>query len=266
MRPTARPERLEALSASGVELVEGEVKRPASLVAACVGAEAVVSTVSATFFEHHQPGDSIETVDLEGNRALVDAARSAGARRIVFVSSTSKDDSPATRAKRDVERHLRTTGAHYTVLRPTRYMEVWLTPLLGFDPAAGRARIFGTGDRPVSWISRDDVAEFVPLVLDDSSAENATIDLGGPEPLSQLEVVRVYEEVAGKPFELEFVSADELRREQAAATDSLLASYAAFCLACGDGDAVPMKETLRRFPVSLTSVQEYADRTLPSVT
>jgi len=262
VRTTARPERLEALSVSGAELVEGDVKRPASLVAACAGADAVVSTVSATLFEHHQAGDSIRTVDLEGNRALAEAARSAGARRFVFVSSTSKDDSPATRAKRAVERHLRAAGVPYTVLRPTRYMEVWLTPLLGFDPGAGRARIFGAGDRSVSWISRADVAEFIRLVLDDPTAENATFDLGGPEPLSQLEVVRVFEGVAKTPFELEFVSADELRAEEAAATDSLLASYAAFCLACCDGDAVLMDETLRRFPVSLTSVQEYAERTL----
>jgi uncharacterized protein YbjT (DUF2867 family) len=264
VRPTARPDRLEALRARGAELVEGDLKQPASLELACRRVNAVVSTASATLFEHYQEGDSIQTVDLEGNRALVDAARRAGARRFLFVSSTSTDDSPATRAKRDVENHLEASGIPFTVLRATRYMEVWLTPLLGFDPAAGRARIFGAGDQPVSWISRDDVAEFIRLVLDDPSGENATIDLGGPEALSPLEVVRVFEEVTGKPFELEFVSTDELRAEQAAATDPLLASYVAFCLACADGDAVPMGETLRRFPVRLTSVREYAERGLSS--
>lgn len=262
VRTTARPDRLEVLRALGAELVEGDLKWPVSLDAACRGADVVVSTASATLFEHHQEGDSIRTVDLEGNRALVDAARDSGVRRFVFISSTSTDDSPATRAKREVEDHLRASGVPYTVLRPTHYMEIWLTPLLGFEPAAGRARIFGAGDRPVSWISWDDVAEFIRLVLDDPAAENATIDLGGPEALSQLEVVWAFEEATGQSFELEFVSAHELRAERAAATDPLLASYAAFCLACAEGDAVPMEDTLRRFPVTLTSVREYAERAL----
>jgi uncharacterized protein YbjT (DUF2867 family) len=262
VRATAAAERLEALRALGVELVEADLKRPPSLRAASRGADAVVSTASATLFEHHQEDDSIRTVDLEGNRALVEAARRAGAGRFVFVSSTSADDSPATRAKRDVEHHLQVTGVPFTVLRPTRFMEVWLTPVLGFDPEAGRARIFGSGELAISWISRDDVARFVRLVLDDPTAENTTVDLGGPQALSQLEVVRVFEEVAGRPFELEFVSINELRDAQAAATDPLLASYAAFCLACAEGDAVPMEETLRRFPVRLTSVREYAERAL----
>lgn len=262
VRTTARSDRLEALRGLGAELVEGDLKRPVSLDAALRGADGVVSTASATLFEHHQAGDSIQTVDLEGNRALVDAARISGVHRFVFISSTSKDDSPATQSKREVENQLRASGVTYTILRPTHYMEVWLTPLLGFDPAARRARIFGTGDRPVSWISQGDVAEFIRLVLDAPAAKNATIELGGPEALSQLEVVRAFEEVAGQPFELEFVSADELRAERAAATDSLLASYPAFCLACAHGDAVPMHETLRRFPVTLMSVREYAEQAL----
>lgn len=262
VRRTSRPDRLEALRALGAELVEGDLKWPVSLDAAVQGAGAVVSTATATLFEHHQEGDSIRTVDLEGNCGLVDAASVSGVRRFVFVSSTSRDSSPATRSKREVEEHLKASGVTYTVLRPTHYMEIWLTPLLGFDAAARRARIFGAGDGPVSWISRDDVARFICLALDDPWAANATIDLGGPEALSQLEVVRVFEEVVGEPFELESVSAERLHAERARASDPLLASYAAFCLACADGDVVSMDETLRRFPVTLTSVRGYAERAI----
>jgi uncharacterized protein YbjT (DUF2867 family) len=260
VRRSARPDRLEALRALGAELAEGDLKWPESLDAAFQGAGAVVSTATATLFEHLQEGDSIRTVDLDGNCGLVDVARVSGVRRFVFISSTSRDSSPATRSKREVENHLRASGVTYTVLRPTHYMEIWLTPLLGFEVAARRARIFGAGDGPVSWISRDDVAKFICLALDNPSAANATIDLGGPEALSQLEVVSVVQDVVGEPFELEFVSAERLRAERAGASDPLLASYAAFCLACADGDVVSMDETLRRFPVTLTSVRKYAER------
>ena len=46
----------------------------------------------------------------------------------------------------------------YTILQASYLMEIWLTPALGFDVANGKARLYGDGSRPVSWISYRDVA------------------------------------------------------------------------------------------------------------
>ena len=57
----------------GVELVEGDLKDAASLARACAGVQAVISTASSTL--SRQAGDSIESVDQQGQLALVEAAR-----------------------------------------------------------------------------------------------------------------------------------------------------------------------------------------------
>ena len=76
VRPTSDPARRAALQRFGAELVEGDLKEPASIARACAGIDAVISTASATL--SRQSGDSIETVDRDGQLTLVDAARAAG--------------------------------------------------------------------------------------------------------------------------------------------------------------------------------------------
>ena len=48
IRPTADPAKRAALVGLGVELVEGDLKDPASLARACAGVQAVISTASST--------------------------------------------------------------------------------------------------------------------------------------------------------------------------------------------------------------------------
>ena len=86
----------------------------------------------------------------------------------------------------------------YTILQPTFFMEVWLSPALGFDAAQGTAQVYGSGQHKISWISFQDVAEFAIASLDNPAARNAVIELGGPEALSPLEVVKVFEKQSGR--------------------------------------------------------------------
>ena len=130
IRPTADPRKREALATLGVELVEGDLKDAASLARACAGAQAVISTASSTL--SRQEGDSIESVDQQGQLTLVATARQAGIDRFVFVSfrDNPKIQFPLTIAKRSVERALMASGMTYTILQASYFMEVWLTPAL----------------------------------------------------------------------------------------------------------------------------------------
>ena len=74
---------------AGARPVVGDLKEPASLVAACAGAETVITTASAG---QRGGGDTPQTVDLEGNRHLIDAARAAGMRQFAFVSALTADE------------------------------------------------------------------------------------------------------------------------------------------------------------------------------
>lgn len=257
-RETSDPEAVARLRALGVEVVRGDVRDRASLDAACRGARVVVSTVTSA--RSRQPGDGIEETDQRGQIALVDAAREAGVERFVYVSYSRNldDDGPLTRAKRAVERRIRDSGMSYAILRPSYFMEMWLGPHLGFDFVQWTATVYGDGRAPISFVSLGDVAGFAARAAPGSGAIDGEVEIGGPEAVSPLEVVRIFEELAGARFELRHLPEAELETRFAAATDPLDRSFAGLMLDYARGDAIPMGETLQRVPVRLTSVRDYA--------
>src|SRR5215467_5149407 len=159
-RTTANPERVASLARTGVELTTGDLKDPRSVYEACRGVETVIST--ASMMVSNQPGDAVEKVDGEGQLALVDATEAAGVDAFLYVSFSTRIDRdfPFRNAKRAVEARLKRGRLTYTILRPTFLMEVWLSPIAGFDFRNARARIYGGGRNPISWISMYDVARF----------------------------------------------------------------------------------------------------------
>ena len=262
VRPTSDPVKVEALQRLGATLVQGDLKDSSSLDAACQGVTTVISTASSTL--SRQPGDSIQTVDLEGQLNLVDAAKAGGIEHFVFISFRSNPNLhyPLDDAKRAVEQHLKASGLTYTILQACYFMEVWLGPALGFDYANASARIYGEGHNGLSWISYKDVAQFAVASLDNPAGRNAVIEVGGPQVLSPLEVVQIFEEVGGQPLAIEYVPEDALRAQKADATDSLQESFAALMLTYANGDPIEMEATLKAFPLQLASVRDYAEGVL----
>jgi uncharacterized protein YbjT (DUF2867 family) len=260
VRETSDAQKKNALKEFGATLVTGDLKDRNSLMAACKGAKAIISTASATI--SRQPSDSIEAVDLKGQLNLVAAAKANGVERFVFVSYRYDRDNlyPLSNAKQAVERAIQ--DLNYTILRASYFMEIWLSPLLGFDYPNSKARILGAGDNKVSWVSFLDVAEFCIGSLDSPAARRATIEVGGPEPLSAVDVVRIFEQESGRTFALEHVPLEALRGQVNAAPDSLQKSMAALMLQAAQGDAMDMRPVLAKFPFQLTSVRDYAQRVL----
>ncbi len=259
-RPTADKSKVDRLRKMGVELVAADLRDAHSLEAACRGMDAVISTASVTISK--QPEDTIEIVDHQGQERLIDIAKKEHVRRFVYISFPVLPGSfPLQDVKRSVERHLEQSGLEYTILRASFFMEVWLSPVVGFDVAKSSATIYGDGNNKMSWISLNDVATFAVTVLDHSSAKNRTIDVGGPEALSPLEVVSTFEKVTGRTFARQHVPESALEAQQKAATDPIQQSFAGLMIALARGHQVNMDRTLKEFPVHLTSVREYAQRT-----
>jgi uncharacterized protein YbjT (DUF2867 family) len=258
VRTTSDPNKVTHLKESGVEIVEGDLKNKNSLGNALQGVSAVITTVSSTL--SRQEGDSIQTVDDEGQINLVDAAKNAGVSHFIYVSFCELGECPLQSAKRKVEKHLIGSGLNYTILQPTYFMEVWLSPMLGFDYPNAKASIFGEGKNKVSWIAINDVASFAVESLDNPAAKNRVIRLGGPEALSPLEVVSIFERTKGKKFELQFVPEVALKAQKDAAQDPLSESFATLTLGVVNGSEIDMISILDDFPIRLTSVNDYANR------
>ncbi|MEO8765310.1 MAG: SDR family oxidoreductase [Ginsengibacter sp.] len=259
VRTTSDPGKVAELKDLGVQIIEGDLKNKASLEVALRGVSAIISTVSSTM--SRQEGDSIQSVDDHGQKNLIDAAVNAGIRQFIFVSFCfMPGEFPLQTAKRKVEKHLAGTHMSYTILQPTYFMEVWLSPNLGFDYPNNKATIYGDGKKGVSWIAIKDVASFAVASLDNPEARNKIIELGGPGLLSPLDVIHIFEENSGQKFDLQFVPGEALKAQKEAAQDPLSESFAALMLGVANGSEIDMKATIDLFPIQLTSVNEYAKR------
>ncbi|HYY13275.1 MAG TPA: SDR family oxidoreductase [Chthoniobacterales bacterium] len=259
VRSTSEPAKKQGLERLGAELIEGDLKDRGSLDRACRGATAVITTAVA--IGSKRGGDTFEAVDLKGQMQLVDAARAANVERFIFVSVSKgvrESGNPLVEAKRAVEKHLRESGLVYTILRPTFFMEIWLSPHVGFDVQNAKATIYGSGKNPISFISLHDVAQFTVDALTQPAACNTSVELGGPEALSALELVSIFEPLVGRPFAKQFVSEQELQARKTVARSPVELTFADLMLAAARGDVVDITEAARNFSFHPKSVREYA--------
>lgn len=258
VRATSDAKKIAQLKHLGVEVVVGDLKDKSSLENALHGVSAIISTISST--SSRQEGDSIQTVDDEGQNNLINAAVGSAVSQFIYVSFCNMTgEFPLQDAKRKVEKHLAESGLDYTILQPTFFMEAWLSPALGFDYPNAKATIYGEGKNKISWIAIKDVASFAVSSLDNPAAKNRSIELGGLTALSPLDVVSIFEATHGKKFEIQFVPEEVLRAQKAAAQDPLSESFAALMLSFARGSEIDMKDTIDVFPLQLTSVKGYAD-------
>jgi NADH dehydrogenase len=245
------------LAQAGVSIVDGDLRDPLAVAAACHGVETIVCTATSM---PAAGGDALQRVDQDGVLGLIAAAERAGVRRFVYTSFSSsiRVDSPLTRAKRSCEARLAASSLESVILQPSFFMEVWLGPHLGFDAARAQARIYGDGKAGVSYVSALDVAAFAVSAATAPEELRDILQIGGPEPVSQLGAVAVFERKLGRSFSLEHVPMHALEMQHQSA-DPLQKTFAALMMAYALGDPVATaQQTADRYGVQLTSVEDYA--------
>jgi uncharacterized protein YbjT (DUF2867 family) len=250
-------EKASPLIRAGVEIVDADLTKPESLPSACAGVETVLSTATSM---PHAKDDGLRRVDRDGTLALIDSAERAGVRHFVYTSYSGniRVDSPLETAKRDCEKRLLSSKMRVTILRPSYFMEMWLSPALGFDPANGRARIYGSGEAKVSYISLHDVVAFALAVAANPTHPSAILEMGGPESLSQLDALGIFKRTLGKKVEVDRVPLAALE-EHHRSRDPLEKTFAALMIGYAKGDKIPgALETARRYDVTLHSVSDSA--------
>jgi uncharacterized protein YbjT (DUF2867 family) len=174
------PASARAKVAAAVELAQGDVRDPASLAKALDGVQYVVSALGSNTF--NDPANSPEKVDYEGVRNLATAAKAAGVKHYVQVSSlgVTNPSHPLNRFgkvmewKLKGENALRTSGVPYTIVRPGG---------LGDGPGGKVGIRVGQGDTMASGaIQRADVALVCVQALGNPDAFGKTFEIVAGEP------------------------------------------------------------------------------------
>src|SRR3954449_9985847 len=172
------PDHVSDVEATGAEAVVFDLEGPGDLAAVVEGADAVVFAAGAG------PGSGAErkrTVDLGAAVRLVDAARSAGVRRYVIVSSIGADDPsggsdamrPYLEAKAEADAAVASSGLDYTIVRPGPLTNDPGTSKVTVGPDVGRADV-----------PRDDVAAVIVAALDEPRTVGKTFVLvNGDTPI-----------------------------------------------------------------------------------
>jgi NADH dehydrogenase len=191
---------------TSVDARVGDVSDPKSLGAAMQGIDTVINAVQfpGSPIENRRKGYTFEEVDLKGTRNQVDAAKSAGVRRFVYVSGVGAAKDAAKhwfRYKWEAENYLEKSGLEWVVLRPTWVFgpeDVSLNRFLGFAEKLPFVPMFGNGKQDMQPVFVDDVGRAAADCALKPEAANTVFEIGGPEVMSMNDVVTTALEVRGK--------------------------------------------------------------------
>ena len=181
---------------------------------------------------------------------VVEAARAAGLRRLVFHSVLHPDDHtmPHHLRKAAAEEVVRRSGMAWTMLRPAAYHQ-------NLTRAAheGRLVVPYRLDAPFTNVDLRDVAEVAALVLGTDGHEGQTYDLCGAETLTVSRMAHTAATVLGHQVTAERIAPAEWARGPGAqlsqsARDDLLAMFAAYDRRGLIGSAAALRILLRRSP------------------
>ncbi len=179
--------------------------RDGRLESALEGTDALV--IALAF--HNSPieaprrGRTFQNVDAAGTERLVDAARAAGVRHLVYMSGAGARphaDRQWFRAKWRAEEAVRTSGLAWTIIRPTWVYgpdDVSLNRFVGFAHRLQFVPLTNFGRQRMAPVFIDDVGRLVADALRDPKALNEVFEIGGPETMSMRKVVQRALAVAG---------------------------------------------------------------------
>jgi NADH dehydrogenase len=183
VRPSKRSPRLPTGVAT--QLAIGALTDPRALRSALAGVDTVIHLAGTEWQGLHS---DLLAVDVQGTRALVDAAREANIRRFIFLSHLGADRAsgyPVLKAKGIAEEFIRQSGLPHTIFRSAlvygpedRFINVMalivrLGPGFFLLPGDGRTAL-----QPL-WV--EDLATCMEWSLSDPATLNQTLSLGGPE-------------------------------------------------------------------------------------
>ncbi|WP_433430228.1 NmrA family NAD(P)-binding protein [Nonomuraea sp. CA-141351] len=168
--------------ALGCDVVAGDFDEPASLAAAMDGVDTMFLNAGGA-----QPVEGEQPM-IRQQKAAIDAARAAGVSDVVKVSvwGAHRGGRLAEGAHWEIEEYVKASGLGWTMLRPSGFMQNFITGAGAFT-ADGKL-VDGFGGAPVSYIDCHDIAACAAALLTGSHGFGETYVLTGPRALTAAEI------------------------------------------------------------------------------
>ncbi|MCU1648364.1 MAG: nucleotide-diphosphate-sugar epimerase/NmrA family protein [Nocardia sp.] len=194
------PARAADLAARGVRVRQGDFADPDSLASAFEGATQVLIVSS------NETGGSA----VAQHTAAIDAARAAGAARILYTSHQGAAADSLFAPMPDhaaTERYLAESGTPCTSLRNGFYAST--VPLL-LGRALETGQLAAPADGPVSWTTHHDLAAATARILtEESRFDGPTPPLTAPDALDLEDIAGILTDLTGRPIHRIVVDDDE---------------------------------------------------------
>jgi NAD(P)H dehydrogenase (quinone) len=171
----------------GVPAREADYVRPETLGAALAGIDTLLLISSSEIGQR-----AVQ------HRNVIEAAKKAGVKRIVYTSLLHADTSPLSLAPehRDTEDVLKAAGIPFTILRNGWYTENYTGSVQG--ALTGGAFIGSAGEGRISSAARADYAEAAATVLTSAGHEGKTYELAGDEAYTLTDLATEMSRQSGK--------------------------------------------------------------------
>lgn len=198
------PGKATDLAALGVHVRHGDFSDPGSLREAFAGARQILLVSSNARAYSADP--------VAQHRNAVDAARQAGAQRVVYTSHIAASADSAFPPMHDhaaTEALLRDCGMAWTALRHGFYAQSAIAML---NDALASGLLETAADGPVAWTAHADLAEAAAIILTQTSQDSGpTPPLTGAEALDLAALVQIASELRGRSISRRVLSDEEMQ-------------------------------------------------------
>lgn len=192
---------LEKLKALGYSTAVGNVTSIEDMRRAMEGVDKVIY-LTAIIREERSKGQTFDAIIGQGSENMVQAAKEAGVKRIIFMSALGATSIPTGYFKNKIrgEEAVKAGGIPYAIFRPSFLIGpggefAGLMRQLTMLPIVP---VVGPGNYPVQPVYVRDMARYFAQALDDERYTNQTFEVGGPETFEFNEMLRQTMAARGK--------------------------------------------------------------------
>jgi len=178
-----------------VNLMQANLRMPASVAAAVQGSDAVVNAAGIPFQRGQQ---TYQAVHADGARNIAQACAAAGVQRLVHMSGIGADNRSSTNAylksKVAAEDAIVAGFTSATILRPSVVFgpnDALFTRLASIAATAPFVPLVGNGSAKVQPVYSADIGRAVVAVLQRPDTARTVFELGGPRVYTYREIVKL---------------------------------------------------------------------------